>query len=149
MQHIHALSARDLEEIEARFSLKKALRTVGKVAKAAVKVAPAAALLLRDEEGNMYIRDLGEDEYDIRDFADDFDTLDARDGLYILDSATLDARSPQPFKISSIIKKVKKVAGTVGKAVGTVSNVVSTLGLRDDVDLAGRDLAEGNLEELD
>ncbi|TFK23006.1 hypothetical protein FA15DRAFT_657043 [Coprinopsis marcescibilis] len=147
----HSVSvARDFDDLDARFSFKKALRAVGKIAKTAVKVAPAAALLLRDEEGNMYIRELGEDDhYDLRDLTEDLEYVDIRDVISAFESPSLEARSPQPFKLRNIIKKVKNVASKVGKVAGTVSNVASTLGLRDDVDLVGRVVNENQPDHDD
>ncbi|KAJ2933912.1 hypothetical protein H1R20_g3151, partial [Candolleomyces eurysporus] len=102
----------DVLDIEARepnpFSFKKAFRSIGRVVKKVAPIALKAAplLLRRDEEGNVYVRELDEDEL-----------------------AYLQAR--EPFKLGRAFKKIR---GAVGKGLRVANRVASTaqsFGLRE------------------
>jgi ribosomal protein L30/L7E len=129
-------------DIEARepnpkFSFGKIFKGIANVAK---KVAPVALkagslLLRRDEEGNLYVRELDEDEL-----------------------AFLQARDPK-FNLGRTFRKVK---GAVSKGIRVADRVVSTaqgLGLRElddgiyleerEFDPSDFDLEERDFEEFD
>jgi hypothetical protein len=103
----------DVLDIEARepnpFSFKKAFRGIAKVAKKVAPIALKAAplLLRRDEEGNVYVRELDADEL-----------------------ALLEARDPK-FNLGRTFRKIK---GAVSKGLKVADKVVGTahkLGLRE------------------
>lgn len=103
----------DLLDIEARepnpFSFKKAFRRIARVAKKVAPIALKAAplILRRDEEGNIYYRELDADEL-----------------------AYLEARDPK----FSLGRAFRKVRGAVGKGLKIANRVASTaqsLGLRE------------------
>jgi len=119
IDNVDALESR--EPFKLGGFLKKAVNVAKKVGKVAI---PAARLLLRDEDGNVYVREISFDELAERDFSD---------------MSELEARSF--FK-----KFFKKVGGVAGKAVGIAGKVagvaskVGGLGLRELED--GSDLID-------
>lgn len=133
----------DLLDIEARepnpFSFKKFFRKVGRVVKKAAPIAMTAAplILRRDEEGNLYVRE-----------------LDAEELSY------LEARDPKLH----LGRTFRKIGGAVKKGLGVADRVLSTahrLGLREledgasleerELDPSGLsfDLEERDFDELD
>ncbi|KAJ2916529.1 hypothetical protein MD484_g3836, partial [Candolleomyces efflorescens] len=131
----------DVLDIEARepnpFSFKKAFRGIARVAKKVAPIALKAAplLLRRDEEGNLYVRELDADEL-----------------------ALLEARDPK-FNLGRTFRKIK---GAVSKGLKVADKVVSTahkLGLRElddglyleerEFDPSSLDFEERDFEDLD
>jgi hypothetical protein len=129
----------DLELRDPKFSFGRVFRGIGRVAKTVGRVAaPAASLLLRDEDGTVYVRDLDFDELAERDL--DFDDLTERD---FTDGEDFDIRDPR-FRFGSVIRKATGIARKVTGVAGNVANAASSLGFREleDDELDARDFVD-------
>jgi len=135
-------SVDDVENLDLRdprFSFGRIFKSVAgvvkKVAPIGLKIASTAAgILIRDEDGNVYIRDV------------DLSDLTERE------LAALDTR--EPFRIGNVFRKVGGVVRKAASVANTVSNVAGSLGglgLREEddaSDIDARDLFYLDLSEL-
>jgi len=130
LDDLDEFTARDFAELDARapFNFKKLIRKIAPVAKTVGGT--AARLLFRDEEGNVFERDLS-----------DLDELTARD------LAELDARAPK-IKPSAAIKTVTRVAGKATRTLGQLGRIAGGWGLREleDAEFDARDAVDDVLD---
>jgi hypothetical protein len=170
----------DLLDIEARepnpFSFKKAFRSIANVAKKVAPVALKAApllLLRRDEEGNVYVRELDAEELTflearyrkdkgstlkslrrakrVESTAESLGLRELDDGIYLeerfdSDFDELDARDP--FNFGKFWNDAKGVAGKVLNVADKVSSTAHRLGLREFDDEA-MEVEARSIDELD
>lgn len=107
---------------------------------------PAASLLLRDEEGNVYVRDVA--DLTERDLTTLEEMMFERDSLGNVDADTLEARK---LKFSTLVRKATRITGKAANVAGKVTNIANRvggiagrLGLRDfdEVELEARAMDE-------